>query len=43
MRAAEQGCISIVNYNDPVSDEENRKMELASRRLSRRARGGVRG
>ena len=34
MRAAEQGCIPIINYNDPVSDEENRKMELASRRLS---------
>lgn len=32
LRAAEQGCIPIVNYNDPVSDEENRKMELASRR-----------
>lgn len=34
MRAAEQGCIPIVNYNDPVNDEENRKMELASRRLN---------
>ena len=34
LRAAEHGCIPIVNYNDPVSDEENRKMELASRRLS---------
>lgn len=34
MRAAEQGCIPIINYNDPVSDEENRKLELASRRLS---------
>ena len=33
MRAAEQGCIPIINYNDPVSDEENRKLELASRRL----------
>ena len=32
-RAAQQGCIPIINYNDPVSDEENRKMELASRRL----------
>lgn len=34
LRAAEQGCIPIINYNDPVSDEENRKMELASRRLT---------
>lgn len=32
MRAAEQGVIPIINYNDPVSDEEVRKMELASRR-----------
>jgi len=32
MRAAEQNTIPIVNYNDPVSDEENRKMELAARR-----------
>ncbi len=32
-RASEQNAIPIVNYNDPVSDEENRKMELASRRL----------
>ncbi len=31
-RAAEQNTIPIVNYNDPVSDEENRKMELAVRR-----------
>lgn len=31
-RAAAQNCIPIINYNDPVSDEENRKMELASRR-----------
>ena len=31
-RAADQGVIPIVNYNDPVSDEEVRKMELASRR-----------
>ena len=29
-RAAEQGAIPIINYNDCVSDEENRKMELAS-------------
>ena len=32
IRAAKQGTIPIVNYNDPVSDEEVRKMELASRR-----------
>lgn len=31
-RAATQGAIPIINYNDPVSDEEVRKMELASRR-----------
>lgn len=31
-RAAQQGVIPIINYNDPVSDEEVRKMELASRR-----------
>ena len=28
-RAAEQGAIPIINYNDCVSDEENRKMELS--------------
>ena len=32
MRASQQGVIPIINYNDPVSDEEVRKMELASRR-----------
>lgn len=32
IRAAAQKTIPIVNYNDPVSDEENRKMELAIRR-----------
>lgn len=32
IRAAQQGAIPIINYNDPVSDEENRKMELADRR-----------
>ncbi|HPF87367.1 MAG TPA: uridylate kinase [Candidatus Limiplasma sp.] len=31
-RAAAQECIPIINYNDPVSDEENRKMELSGRR-----------
>ncbi|MBR3708762.1 MAG: uridylate kinase, partial [Lentisphaeria bacterium] len=30
VRAARQKTIPIVNYNDPVSDEENRKMELAA-------------
>ena len=29
-RAAEQGAIPIINYNDCVSDEENRKMELTT-------------
>jgi glutamate 5-kinase len=32
VRAARQKTIPIINYNDPVSDEENRKMELAVRR-----------
>ncbi len=32
VRAAKQRSIPIVNYNDPVSDVENRKMELAARR-----------
>lgn len=32
IRAAKQKTIPIINYNDPVSDEENRKMELAIRR-----------
>ena len=32
LRAKEQNAIPIVNYNDPVSDEENRKMELSSLR-----------
>ena len=31
-RAAQQSAVPIVNYNDPVSDEEIRKMELASLR-----------
>lgn len=34
IRAAKQGAVPIVNYNDPVSDEENRKMELHGRRQS---------
>ena len=29
-RAAEQNAVPIINYNDCVSDEENRKMELMS-------------
>ena len=29
LRAASQGAIPIINYNDPVSAEENRKMELS--------------
>lgn len=32
MRCAAQNAIPIVNYNDPVSIEENRRMELASLR-----------
>ncbi len=32
LRAARQNAIPIVNYNDPVSDDENRKMELTVRR-----------
>ncbi|MBQ8162105.1 MAG: uridylate kinase [Clostridia bacterium] len=32
LRAGSQKAIPIVNYNDPLSDEENRKMELAARR-----------
>lgn len=31
-RCAEQGAIPIINYNDPVNDDEVRNMELASRR-----------
>ena len=31
-RAAEQNAIPIINYNDPVNDEEVSKLELASRR-----------
>lgn len=33
-RAAQQGAIPIINYNDCVSDEENRKMELTSLQAS---------
>lgn len=33
-RAAEQGAIPIVNYNDPVSFTENRKMELTALKRS---------
>lgn len=28
LRCSLQGAIPIINYNDPVSDEENRKMEI---------------
>ena len=34
IRSASQGAISIVNYNDPVSAEENRKLELSALRKS---------
>lgn len=37
LRAAEQGTVPIINYNDPVSDEENRKMELAHLRAEGRS------
>jgi glutamate 5-kinase len=30
LRCAEQNAIPIINYNDAVSDEENRKMEIQS-------------
>lgn len=30
LRSASQGAVPIVNYNDPVSDEEVRKMEIKS-------------
>ena len=36
LRAKEQGAIPIVNYNDPVSDEENRKWELSVLRREHR-------
>lgn len=32
VRAAMQGTIPIINYNDPVSSEENRHMEIAALR-----------
>lgn len=32
MRCPEQNAVPIVNYNDPVSFEENRKMEISSYR-----------
>jgi glutamate 5-kinase len=35
LRCTEQGAIPIVNYNDPVSFEENRKMELSTLRRNR--------
>ncbi|HIU16380.1 MAG TPA: uridylate kinase [Candidatus Ventricola intestinavium] len=36
LRARDQGAIPIVNYNDPVSDEENRKWELSALRREQR-------
>lgn len=36
LRAARQGAVPIINYNDPVSVEENRKMELSALRESER-------
>ncbi|MDD4797489.1 MAG: uridylate kinase [Eubacteriales bacterium] len=37
LRCARQNAIPIVNYNDPVSFEENRKMELAAYRQNHEA------
>ena len=36
LRARDQGAIPIVNYNDPVSDAENRKWELSELRREHR-------
>lgn len=36
LRARDQGAIPIVNYNDPVSDEETRKLELSELRREKR-------
>ena len=35
LRCTQQGAIPIVNYNDPVSSDENRKMELSTLRQNR--------
>lgn len=35
LRCTGQGAIPIINYNDPVSFEENRKMELSTLRQNR--------
>ena len=34
LRSAEQSAVAIINYNDPVSAEENRKLELSALRDS---------
>ena len=34
LRSADQGAVVIINYNDPVSAEENRKLELTELRNS---------
>ena len=34
LRCREQNAVPIVNYNDPVSNEENRRMEIAALRES---------
>lgn len=41
MRAKGQNAIPIVNYNDPVSSEENRKLELDSLRVNGSGSGVV--
>ena len=43
MRAPLQNAIPIINYNDPVSSEENRKMELKKNRRRRPVVRGMRG
>ena len=35
MRCPKQGAVPIINYNDPVSDEEVRKFEIMSLRMAR--------
>ena len=35
LRCPKQMAVPVINYNDPVSDEENRKLEIRSLRASR--------
>lgn len=41
IRSAQQGAVPIVNYNDPVSEQENRKMELTRLRTDGTAASSV--